>query len=418
MKKIYCVGLGMGNLKTLTAQARGLLEKSDLLIGAERMLDSLPGMKGDKFCAIAPAGMVEYIAANPDYKIISVIFSGDVGFYSGAKKLNQLIEERKQADAAWGGCQVEFVPGLSSLQYLCAKLKMAWEDVKMVSLHGRAGNIMGAVLNNQKTFFLTGGDCTVQRICQVLVDNHLGAALVHVGERLSYPEERVVTAQAELQARREFDPLSVMLVENEKLLPREITTHGLEDRLFVRGSIPMTKSEIRSVSLSKLQLRPGDLVYDIGAGTGAVSIDIALQVYEGTVYAVDENEEAASLIKTNAERLHAWNLKVVPGQAPAALIDLPAPDRAFIGGSKRNMAGIINLLVAKNPEIRVVINAITLETLTEAIASLQHYGFTELDIVQISAARSKEVGEYHMMTAINPVFIISGQRDGGSLKNE
>lgn len=412
MKKIYLVGMGMGNLETLTEQGRRAIEKSDLLIGAERMVDSFPQSQGAQYYALAPTKIMKYIYENPHYKTISVILSGDVGFYSGAKKLNQLIEEQKEAGSAWD-YEVEFIPGISSLQYFCAKLKLSWEDAKLVSLHGREGNIMGAVWNNPKTFFLTGGDYSVQRVCQVLVENNLGEALVHVGERLSYPDERVVTSTAELLAKEDFHPLSVMIVENKKLLPKNITTHGIADRLFVRGQVPMSKSEIRSVSLSKLQLRPADVVYDIGAGTGAVSVDMAFQVYEGSVYAVEVNEEAVELIKTNAEQLGAWNLKVVAGQAPEALVDLPAPDRAFIGGSKGNMAEILKLLIEKNPGIRVVINAITLETLTEAMECLRILGFEDMEIVQISAARSKELGKYHMMMGMNPVFIVSGQRGEG-----
>lgn len=413
MKKIYLVGIGMGNSETLTAQARLTIEQSDLLIGAERMVDSIPQAKGAKYYAVDPVKIMEYILENPEYRSISVIFSGDVGFYSGAKKLNQLLAEQKDNGSPWSDYQVEFIPGISSLQYFCAKLRLSWEDVRIVSLHGREGNIMGAVLNHAKTFFLTGGDYSVQSVCQVLVENNLGEALVHVGEKLSYPDERVVTSTAESLAKEEFHSLSVMMVENKKLLQKNITTPGIEDRCFVRGQVPMTKSEIRSVALSKLQLRPADVVYDVGAGTGAVSIDLAFQVYEGTVYAVEVNEEAVELIKTNTEQLGAWNLKIVAGKAPEVLVDLPVPDRVFIGGSQGNMAAILQLLIKKNPEIRVVINAITLETLMEAMECFRNLGFEDVEIVQITAARATELGKYHMLTGMNPVFIISGQRGEG-----
>ncbi|HVI42214.1 MAG TPA: precorrin-6y C5,15-methyltransferase (decarboxylating) subunit CbiE [Anaerovoracaceae bacterium] len=417
MKKIYLVGIGMGNIETLTEQGRKAIEASELLIGAERMVNAFPDYQGEVCYAISPVKIMDYILEHPEPEIISVIFSGDVGFYSGAKKLNQLIEEQKQsqfigpdpAGSLWNDYAVEFIPGISSLQYFSAKLKLPWEDTKIVSLHGREDNIMGAVWNHKKIFFLTGGDYSVRKVCQILSENNLKEAIVHVGERLSYPNERIVSATAGSLAKEEFDPLAVMLVENEKIIQRSVITHGIKDELFLRGQVPMTKSEIRSISLSKLQLRPWDVVYDIGAGTGSVSIEMAFQAYEGSVYAVEFNEEALGLIRENAEQFGVWNLKVIEGKAPEALAELPAPDRAFIGGSKGNLAEILELLIQKNPGIRVVINAITLETMTEAVSQFQKLGFEDIDIVQIFAAHSKAAGNYHMMQGQNPVFIISGE---------
>jgi len=420
MKKIYLVGIGMGNIETLTEQGRKAIEASELLIGAERMVNAFTNYQGDVCYAISPAKIMDYILEHRSHQTIAVIFSGDVGFFSGAKKLNQFIQEKKLNDgkamdgenpdgSIWSDYETEFIPGISSLQYFSAKLKLSWEDTKVVSLHGREDNIMGAVWNHNKVFFLTGGDYSVKKVCKILSENNLKEAIVHVGERLSYPNERIITATAGSLAEEEFDPLAVMLVENEKIIQRSVITHGINDELFLRGQVPMTKSEIRSISLSKLQLRPGDVVYDIGAGTGSVSIEMAFQAYEGSVYAVEFNEEALGLIRQNAERFGVWNLKVIEGKAPEALTDLPVPDRAFIGGSRGNLAEILELLVKKNPGIRVAVNAITLETLTEVISQFKNLGFEDIDIVQIFAAHGKATGNYHMMQGQNPVFIISGQ---------
>lgn len=412
MKKITLVGIGMGNIETMTEQGRNAIESSTLLIGAERMVNAFPDYRGEVCYAISPAKIMESIGEHPDDGSVAVIFSGDVGFFSGAKKLNLMLEELKQADSRWCEYETEFIPGISSLQYFSARLKLPWEDTKIVSLHGREDNIMGAVWNHKKVFFLTGGDYSVQKVCRILSDNGLKEAIVHVGERLSYPEERIITATAENVSKEEFDSLAVMIVENEKTIQRPVNTHGIKDELFVRGQVPMTKSEIRSISISKLQLRPGDIVYDIGAGTGSVAVEMALQAFEGSVYAVECNEEALGLIQQNAARFGAWNLHVVGGKAPEALVSLPAPDRAFIGGSKGNLAEIMELLKRKNPRIRVVVNAITLETLAEAVSQFQKLGFEDVDIVQIFAAHGKTAGSYHMMQAENPVFIISGEMNG------
>jgi precorrin-6Y C5,15-methyltransferase (decarboxylating) len=288
------------------------------------MVNAFPDFGGEVRYAISPARIMEAILEYPSCEAVAVIFSGDVGFFSGSKKLNQAIEEQK-GGSPWDGYETEYIPGISSLQYFSAKLKLPWEDTKVVSLHGREDNILGAVWNNQRVFFLTGGDYTVQRVCRILSENGLGEAVVHVGERLSYLNERIVTDTAEKLAEEEFDPLAVMLVENEKTIRRSVTTHGIGDELFLRGNVPMTKSEIRSVSISKLQLRPGDVVYDIGAGTGSVSVEMALQSYEGAVFAVEYDEEAIELIRRNAEQFGVWNLNVVEGKAPGAMADLPAP---------------------------------------------------------------------------------------------
>lgn len=422
MKKIYLVGIGMGNIETLTEQGKKAIEASGLLIGAERMVNAFPDYEGEVCYAIAPSKIMEAILEHPSCETVAVIFSGDVGFFSGAKKLNQAVEEQKGGNlppdgqrsggSPWDEYETEYIPGISSLQYFSAKLKLPWEDTKVVSLHGREDNILGTVRNNAKTFFLTGCDYTVRKICRILSENGLGEAVVHAGERLSYHNERIVTDTAERLAKEEFDPLAVMLVENHKTIRRSVVTHGIRDELFQRGNVPMTKSEIRSVSLSKLQLRPGDVIYDIGAGTGSVSVEMALQACEGRVYAVECDEEALGLIRRNAEQFGVWNLNVVEGKAPEALADLPAPDRAFIGGSGGSLAEIMRLLAKKNPKIRVVVNAITLETMTEAVGLFKRLGFEDVDIVQIFAAHGKTAGNCHMMQGQNPVFIISGELKG------
>lgn len=400
MKKIYLIGIGMGNIETLTEQGRKAVYESTLLIGAERMTSAFPDYRGMVCHAISPAKIMECISQHPECGTVAVVFSGDVGFFSGAKKLSEAIGEQYET---------EFIPGLSSLQYFSARLKLPWEDMKVVSLHGRENNLLGAVRNNRRVFFLTGGDYSVQRICHILCENGLKDAAVHAGERLSYHDERIVSGTAESLSGEEFDSLAVVLVENEKIIERAVTTHGIPDEHFRRGQVPMTKAEIRSISLSKLQLRPGDVVYDIGAGTGSVSVEMAFQAREGSVYAVEVNEEALELIRQNAEQFGLPNVKIIPGKAPEALESLPAPDRAFIGGSKGNLAEILELLVSRNPKIRVVINAITLETMAEAVNQFQKLGFEDIEIVQVFAAHGKSVGNYHMMQGQNPVFIISGE---------
>lgn len=180
----------------------------------------------------------------------------------------------------------------------------------------------------------------------------------------------------------------------------------MEDKHFIRGKIPMTKSEVRAVSLSKLGLSRDSVVYDIGAGTGSVAVEAALYACQGHVYAVEQKREGCELIRQNQEKFGAKNLTVIEGHAPEALKGLPAPDRVFVGGSGGELSRILDLVWEKNPQARVVANAIALETLTAAWEYLKHRGL-EAEVVSIQVSKARKTGDYHLMIAQNPVYIIT-----------
>jgi precorrin-6Y C5,15-methyltransferase (decarboxylating) len=201
------------------------------------------------------------------------------------------------------------------------------------------------------------------------------------------------------------EPCSVFIVNNAAKC--SVITHGLPDESFIRDKVPMTKEEIRSISISKLKLTRDAVIYDIGAGTGSVSVEMALQCTDGTVYAIEKKPEAISLIEQNKRKFGADNLIAIEGAAPQAIEVLPAPTHAFIGGSSGNLKSIIKLLLDKNPGIRIVINAITLETISEALQCIKNMETAEAEVVQVSVSKAQSLGEYHMMLGQNPVYIIS-----------
>ncbi len=180
----------------------------------------------------------------------------------------------------------------------------------------------------------------------------------------------------------------------------------MRDDAFIRGKIPMTKSEVRAVSLSKLEPARGSIVYDIGAGTGSVSIEAAMMVPDGRVYAFEEKEEGCELIRQNAERFQVTNLTVVPGRAPGTLRGLAKPDCVFIGGSGGDMVRILDFLSEQAPEARVVLNAVALETLSRVTNYLEEH-MLHAEIVSLSVARAEKRGRYHLMQGQNPVYIIT-----------
>ena len=182
----------------------------------------------------------------------------------------------------------------------------------------------------------------------------------------------------------------------------------MRDEWFIRGEIPMTKSEVRAVSVSKLELCRDNIVYDIGAGTGSVSVEAALKVLEGHVYAFEQKEEGCALIRANAEKAGVKNLTVVPGKAPESLYGYPAPDRVFLGGSSGNMEEILDLVTELNPAVQLVINVIALESLSQAMEWFRKKGW-EPEVVCMQVSRAAKRGPYHMMQAQNPIYVLTAQ---------
>ena len=400
-RQLYLVGIGMGNEKNRTVEAEQICQSAELLIGARRMLQSVKTEGKAVFESYKPDEIAAYLAEHPQYETAAVLLSGDIGFYSGAKKLYDAIERTEGLE------QMEIYPvsGISSVVYFCGKLGVSWENVHLLSLHGRKQNLIDAVKYHEKVFVLCGEKDGIPKICCKLKEYGLGDVKVAVGTDLSYEQERIVQGTAESLMKEDFAPLSVLLICNPDVKKR--IGHGLDDDLFLRGKVPMTKSEVRSISLSKLRLHKDAVVWDVGAGTGSVSIEAASLAKDGVVYAIEKKDEAIDLLEQNKRKFGTDNLEIIKGLAPEALEGLPAPTHAFIGGSSGNLKEILEVLLEQNPRVRVVINAIALETVAEAMQCLKSMAFTDVDIAQVSVAKGKKLGSYEMMMGQNPVYVIS-----------
>lgn len=187
----------------------------------------------------------------------------------------------------------------------------------------------------------------------------------------------------------------------------KIITPGIPDSEFIRGNVPMTKEEVRAASISKLRLEKNSVVYDIGSGTGSVSVEIARLSKGIKVFAVDLNPEAAELTKKNLEKFGLKNAEVVQGKAPTALETLPFPTHAFIGGSNGNLFEILNVLKCKNPEIRIVLNAVTLESISKIDEIIKFYGLTDYEVVQLFITKTQKIGNHNLFKSSNPVVVFS-----------
>lgn len=394
---VVIIGIGMDGKKTLTAEALSAIKNADILIGAKRMLEPFSSLGKPCFCSWKSDEIAEFLH-NGKYENAAVLMSGDCGFYSGAEKLLRFTEDIE--------CKV--ISGISSPVYFCSKIKKPWKNMKFVSLHGESSNIVRNVRRNELCFFLLGGEITPAKLCRRLCEYGMSETKLYIGENLAAENERIFTGKAADFIDIQLGKLTVAVTENPNF--ENSTAIGISDKKFTRGKVPMTKSEVRSTVISKLEINRNDICWDIGCGTGSVSIEMALQCFDGKVYAVEKNTEAAALSRENALKFGCDNIEIICGCAPEALEELPVPDRVFIGGSSGRISEIADFVFSKNPNAVIVVTAVSLETLNDAIVTFESNGIVCPEIVQISAARAKKVGSHTMLSAENPVFIIKGAR--------
>lgn len=398
--QVILASLGGGWEGTMTVECAAALRSAGCILGAQRLLEHLPaGCTDNRITAVKPQELLEGILRQSGDCV--VVYSGDAGFYSGARGLLPLLAERN--------IPARVLPGVSSVQLLSARLNRPWQDWNLVSAHGTRCDAVAAVSAGKPAFFLTGGALGPGELCRQLADAGLGGLPVTIGENLSAPEERIVYGTAAELAGQEFPSLSVMLAQ---AAPRRVPRcPGLPDEEFTRGSVPMTKQEVRAAALAKLAVGHGDTLWDVGAGTGSVSVELALAAPLGRVFAVECEPEACDLICANREKFSAWNLHLLQGRAPQALMELPAPDGVFIGGTKGEMEAVVAAALAKNPDARICISAIALETLSAAVTALTSHGL-EASVTQVAVSRTRAAGKLHLLMANNPTFLITGNCHG------
>lgn len=395
---VTLIGMGSGQPENLTLQGLAALRQADLILGARRLLAVLPaGCTENRAAAYRPDEVAELLQTSGAENAV-LVYSGDTGFYSGASSMMEKLEAL--------GVRARVLPGLSSIQLLAAALGRPWQGWNLVSAHGRTCDPVAECMQGRPTFFLTGGSEDPATLCAQLEAEGFGDVQGVVGQCLGTPEEKLFRGSVKELAAGRFNSLSVLLVEAAEVLPRRAP--GLPDEAFERGDVPMTKQEVRAAVLAKLAVRPEDILWDVGAGTGSVSVELALAAPRGRVYAVECRPEGCALIKANREKFRTRNLVLVEGLAPDALSDLPAPDAVFIGGSKGSLAAIVDAALDKNPDARICVSAIALETLSAAVAALTAQGRT-VQVSQIAVSRAKAVGGLHLMMAQNPIYLITGE---------
>lgn len=405
--KVVLVGIGMNGERHLTPEARQALDRAQVLFGAPRMLESFVGnykkypfYTGDRILPV----LSELQETSPEETVCAgILFSGDTGFYSGCRKL---VPALKKLD----GTEVQVLPGISSVSALAAAVGTCWQDGRILSTHGIPEEdwipeFLDAAAHREKTFLITSGAKDVQRMGQLLAERHRENCICHIGCNLGMAQEQIFRLSPE--ACRDFSEpgLCTVLVENPEPQPRRLTP-GLGDDAFTREKVPMTKEEVRALSICKLHLTAPAVVYDIGSGSGSVSVELAGSDPSVKVYSIEVKEDAYNLTCRNIEKFGFANVTAVRGAAPECLESLPDPTHVFIGGSGGHLEEILVHLMNRRGPIRVVLNTVTLETLAEASRLMDKYEL-EGEICQVQVSRSRKAGAYHLMQGQNPVNIIS-----------
>lgn len=420
-RKIILSGIGMGSTDGMTREAYHAFEEAEVIFGAERMLENLPG-KGVKVPYYRADDIISYLIEHPQYTKVAAAFSGDSGFYSGAQSMKKALEEANEKGILKS--ETTILPGISSVSALAARFGVSWNDAVLASIHGRRTNVVNLVRKNTKVFLLLSGKNDFEMLVNKFREAGINHVKISAGYRLSYPDEKLFTFYLDEFETKLFDlPEGVYtcLIENEDC-EEQILTPGIDDEIFSRTKVPMTKNEVRVLSISRLELTKNAVVYDVGSGTGSVSIECARLSPDIFVFAIEQKEEAANLTKENAVRLGLSDqIVVINKKAPEGFEELPTPTHVFIGGSSGALSDILSaiqkkLIVKENTKgktdkaskgVRVVINAVSLETIAQITKLIQTYPVKHVQLTQIQASRAHKLGSYNLMQAQNPVLIAS-----------
>jgi precorrin-6Y C5,15-methyltransferase (decarboxylating) len=400
MKSIHVIGAGIAGHEGFTPHALELINRCELLFGAERLLGLFPDFPGEKF-AIDDGSMAEMVARLQSCTGRAVVLaSGDPLFFGlGRYLLRNLTGEL-----------IEFLPNVTSVQYAFAKIREPWDDSVFVSAHGRPiKDVVDRIVANDKAAVLTDEVNTPGAIGRELLSRRRSGYKAYLCENLGTAAEKIrvtdVKGLLELEAAR-LNVL-ILLKEYEDDGQQYVPTFGIPDDEFVSIKKLITKEEVRVVTLAKLKLRHDMCLWDIGAGSGSICIEADHLLPNGRIFAIERNEECRQFIKENLQKFNTRNVVLVEGDAPDCLDELPDPDCAFIGGSGGRLWDILDTVDQRLAVGgRIVLNASTLDTLTAANEYFGNAGY-QVEVVTVNIARTRPLSDYKMFEAYDPVYILT-----------
>lgn len=416
---IYIIGIASSGRSSLTDKALGVIKRARLLVGAKRHLAEFDDFEGER--VVLGSGGVKTGAA---LDVIDKASGTTVLFATGDPTSFGIGE---LACKRFGMKRVTILPNLSIVTEAFGRIKKSQNGVKIVSLHG-AGTRSGRspceglrdIPGQEKVAVYTDKTNTPKRICSELLSLGISGYTAYVFEALGTGEEKITRGSLSTIASKSFNPLNLLVLIKKQGgitgpgAARSVA--GIVDSEFHHRSGMITKAEIRVVALSKLALAKGSVFWDVGSGSGSVAIDAALSTDALSVYAIEKNRERLASIEKNIKKFGAAKINVIKGAAPASLKGLPSPDAVFVGGGGLDVSSILSCVKRRaRPGARVVVSAVTLETLGAATKALGS-GKWSCEVVSLALSRSrglclaKRGKELTMMKAENPVYLITGTK--------
>ena len=403
MKTIHVIGAGIEGQEGFSRRALEIVEQADILIGGAGQLALFPDFNGETLAIEANlAPVVECLAAAKGAAV--VLASGDPLFFGIGRYLLRNLPD----------AELEFVPNVSSVQYAFAKIREPWDDAVFVSAEGRGmKGTVDQVVAHDKIAILTDAVNTPSAIATELIERGRDGYTAYLCENLGTPEEAITRTDLKALLDLAAAPLNVLILIKEYEAGGDGAGPclGIPDEDFATVKKLITREEVRAVSLAKLRLRHDMILWDIGAGSGSVSIEADHLMPNGQVFAVERNPQCLAYLKKNLQKFNSRNITLVEEEAPHCLDDLPDPDRVFIGGSGGHLWQILEAVDGRlSTGGRVVLNSATLDTLTAATEFFENAGY-ELEVTSVNIARTRPLTDYKMFEAFNPVFILAAVKE-------
>ncbi len=410
------IGAGMGGEGTLTLDALDAIKGSRILFGAERIISKIdhPRKYPEYLAKDILATLEKLLSGGEAIKEIAILFSGDIGFYSGAAKFEEGLKEWDAVKNGKAAYSIKRFPGISSVSFFAARLGVSYSDAECISLHGRNGSndlasAVEKIIRSKKSFVLLSSADDISKLAEELIKRDCRDMSFYVAEKLSAADETITEMSLQEAFGAGGKGLFTLYIENRDPQKKPLIP-TTSDEEFIRNKTPMTKGLIRHEVVRLLNLKEGDVLYDIGSGTGSVAIETAGLSGSLKVYSFEKNPEAIQVQRENIEKFSATNIELIEGEVPETLSGIQGPDAVFIGGSGGRLSEILECLRGRSESehhrnIRVVMTAVSLETMEEISRLKDNPWIENLEIQQITSSRASKAGEYHLMRTENSVMV-------------